>query len=123
MIATDAQSLITAANGLQRIFGRPLQEQVIIWLLGQWANATAALPSVTLVDDGSELFSWSSSLTPAYWNVYQSYDGGVSYQLYTQYPGTTTDGGGTGTGNLVYVVGVNASNVPVTQNSNIITQT
>jgi len=37
MIATDAQSLITAANQYQLITGLTA-EQVIIYLLGQWAN-------------------------------------------------------------------------------------
>jgi len=123
MIATDAPSLIAAANAYQLIRPRATLEQVIVWLLSQWAILTLILVTPVLTESGGHVLNWSSTFTPPFWNLY-FFSGGNWNLAETELGTVTSFNAGILIGFPVYVIGVtSASGSAVTNPSNIITVT
>lgn len=114
-------SVIAQASQYQNLWGMQA-EQAIIALLAMWGTLSA-LPLPVLTNLGGGQFSWTSTVTPTFWNVYYSADGGNTYQMFSnQLPGTPFNSNiGVSVGDKLYIVGVNASGTMLTQNSNVVT--
>lgn len=121
MIATDAQTLITKAKDYTKIQG-VLADQVISWLMLQWANAPTLQPSPVLAIIGGLSLSWTSSYVPAFWNCYASSDG-VTYSLFSTVAGSMNSVGIPPSNHYFYVQGyTGATGTATTLPSNIVHQ-